>query len=333
MKKGGVKIRTPAAGLFIILLAAALTGCVGPDSDEDSAPSQINAPVWNVGHYWIYTFSTPDIQNTVCRMVVAPDDGTNHLVGAASLYEAQLHAVLNFNPVLGRVKLGDYSVYEKGKPQPLFSFPLKEGKAWNYSFLDVDRWDAKVTSIQRADIPGSGKTNLAYISATGSGGEKLDYIYDSSAGWLRSMTFVDSVGTTRLQMTMVSCGEGYNGTVYFIRAGDLFDREYTSTPGSPVADVYDTFVDQGHPKYGPWDHLIYFLNIDTKDNSGGSVAFRDHAGETAFQRTIGPDTNENTLGSIPSESGNWTVVTNLDGNAYLRVRIAGGITYSWDVRP
>lgn len=319
--------------LIPLVIAILIVGCIEPRSGDKEGGVYIGPPTWIEGEYWVYTFSTPDIQDVVSRLVVAGDDGTNYLVGVASLYDAQLHAVLNFNPVLGRVTMDTFSLYEKGIPQPIFSFPLSVGKRWTFSLMDVESFQATVTEVRKVSIPDYGKTTLAYISALGSNGARLEYVYDSEAKWIRSMTFVDDREETQLVMTLVSHGYGFLGRVYFIRARDLFDGEYTSTATSPVVEVYDSFVNQGHPTYGPFDSLVYFLNIDTGSDATGSIALKDHTSRTAFQRLIGPDTEENTLGSIPSESGNWTVSVTLSGDAYLRIRVAGGIKYVWDASP
>ena len=317
--------------LILSIFIPALTGCIDDDDDEDSVPSTIHAPVWEPGKFWIYVFSTPDEMDIATRMVVAPDDGTNHLVGAADPNDARLHGVLNYNPLLGRIRMEDFGVYEKGVPQPLFTFPMKKGTTWNFSFLDVDGWEAKVESIKKADIPASGKTIIVGIHAEAPGGEVMDYSFDTSAGWVHLMRARDSQGNPMVNMTLVSHGSGYSGEVYFIRGRDLYDEDYSSTPASPLVDVYDTFLDEGHPKYGDFDRLIIYLNVRTKENSGGSLTLRDHESTAAYHFVITPERNGNHIDDIPDESGNWTLVVNLDGNSYLRIRVAGGIWDTWEV--
>ncbi|HID71497.1 MAG TPA: hypothetical protein EYP29_01975 [Thermoplasmata archaeon] len=315
-----------------ILLLASLTGCIEFDTDkEEKTPGTVYKPIWYPGLYWVYTFTTPEFQQIVSKMVVAADDGINHLVGISTLLDAQRHAVLNFNPVLGRVRMEDMAVYEKGVPQVILSFPLKERKIWNFSLLDVENFTAEVKKIWAADLASGERTVLVEVEALAASGERMHYVYDSEAMWLRSLNFTSSDGETKLEMKLVSYGDGFSGTVYFVRGRDLYNGDYTSTVGEPVVEIYDSFVDTGHPRYGAFDNLIYFLEVKTDQDGSGSLYLRDHTGESALTRSFGPNTEESSLGTIPSSSGNWTVEINLQGNAHLRLRVAGGIVYSWDV--
>ncbi|UCG70076.1 MAG: hypothetical protein JSV09_03405 [Thermoplasmata archaeon] len=300
-------------------------------SEHSSIPGEISAPAWEAGKYWTYSFKTPEIDDVISRIVVASDDGRDYLVGVASRLDAQRHAVLNYNPILGRITMGNLSIYEKGIPQPLFSFPLKKNSQWTFSMFDVDGFNAKVISIRSVNLPISGSTILVGIEATAPSGELLLYSYDTSAEWIRSFAFQDSSGTTLLGMTLVSYGKDFNGKVYFVRAVDLFDEEYISNRGSPDIDFYNSFFDQGHPEWGPFDYLVYHYDIHTGDSSGGTITVTDPASESTMKRIFGPNTFERTLGTIPSESGEWKVTVILSGESYLRLRIAGGIEYIWTV--
>ncbi len=300
-------------------------------SEHSSTPGEIFAPTWQPGKYWTYSFKTPEIEDVMSRIVVASDDDTNYLVGVASRLDAQRHAVLNYNPMLGRIKRGNLSIYEKGIPQPLFSFPLKKNSQWTFSMFDVEEFKAQVISIRSVDLPISGSTILVNIEATAPTGEILTYLYDTSAEWIRSFVFQDSSGNILLDMTLVSYGIGFTGEVYFVRAVDLFDEEYISDRGSPDVDFYNSFFDQGHPDWGPFDYLVYHYDVHIGDSSGGTITVTDPASESAMKRAFGPNTSERALGSIPSESGEWKVTVVLGGESYLRLRIAGGIEYIWTV--
>lgn len=328
----GTTVKQYAIFIFIILLLAAAPGCLDDDDDDDAkVPASIPAPKWEVGMFWVYAFTTPDETDLVTRMVVAPDDGENHLVGTPSEEEARRHGVLNYNPLLGRVRLGSFSVYEAGVPQPLFLFPLTRDARWTFSFLGVSGWQARVESITRTVIPATGETVIVAIRAEGPGGEVMEYSFDTSAGWVHLMRARHADGTVMVNMTLVSHGSGFSGTAYFIRGYDLFDHEYASTPLNPVVSVYDSFLDAGHPRHGAFDRLIIFLNANVQSNSGGTLALRDHASTTAWLKTIGPNTRGTSLDDIPNVSGNWTLEVNLEGNTHVRLRVAGGIWYQWDV--
>lgn len=310
--------------------AAILTGYV-EYFEPDSIPEEISTPTWEAGKYWTYTFKTPEIEDVISRIVVASEDGTNYLVGVASRVDAQRHAVLNYNPMLGRIAIEGLSIYEKGIPQPLFSFPLKKNKEWSFSMFGIEEFNARVKSIRSADLPTSGRTILVEIQASASTGERLTYSYDTSAKWIRSLVFEDASETALLEMTLVSYGMGFAGEVYFIRAVDLFDEEYISDRGSPDLDFYNSFYDQGHPDWGPFDYLVYYYDVLSGESSGGAVTVTDPASESQMRRVFGPNTFERALGTIPSESGEWKVTVVISGESYLRLRVAGGIEYIWTV--
>ena len=322
--------------IILFLLISGMAGCIdfGDDGGDGSVPSTVHKPDWLPGRYWTYSFSTLEFDELSSKLVVAPDDGTNHLIGISTLLDARRHAVLNFNPILGRVKMDDMAIYEKGEPQLLFAFPLKKDSSWSFSLLDVEGFNAMVTDIGSADLPGTGKTTLVSVEAVAPSGEMLLYVYDTEAGWLRSLEFMDSFGVTNLKMTLVSLvsfGGDFSGEVYFVRGKDLYDGEHSSTAGSPVVEVYDSFVDSGHENYGDFDNLIYFLEVETGGGASGSVNLKDHTEESGLFRSFGPDSTISDLGTVPSSSGNWTVEINLEGNTYFRMRIAGGIEYIWNV--
>jgi hypothetical protein len=205
--------------------------------------------------------------------------------------------------MLGRITMGNLSIYEKGIPQPLFSFPLRKSSQWTYSIFDVEEFKAKVISIRSVNLPISGSTILVDIEANAPSGELLTYSYDTSAEWIRSLVFEDSSGNVILDMTLVSYGTGFDGEVYFIRARDLFNETYTSERGSPEMDFYNSFYDQGHPNWGPWDYLVYYYEVITGENSGETITVTDPLSKETMRRIISPNIFESTLGTIPSESG------------------------------
>lgn len=309
-----------------IVGAALLTGYVGY-LESSGVPDEIAAPTWGKGQYWTYSFKTHEIEDVVSRIVVAGVEGENYQVGVASRIDAQRHGVLNFNPMLGRITVEDLAVYEKGMPQPLFEFPLKERKEWTFSMFDIDDFRAKVVSVKKANLPSSGETILVEISASSPSGHSLSYTYDRSAEWINSLVLKDNSGDPQLQMNLISRGGGFAGTVYFVRGVDLMRHEYTA----PVVDVQNTLI-EGHPNWGPFDQIIYFFEVNTEANSGGTLVIKDPTANTeAMRRVFGPNTFENSLGTIPSDSEQLSVSTSLTGESYLNLRIAGGIEYAWTV--
>jgi hypothetical protein len=309
-----------------IVGAALLTGYVGY-LESSSVPDEVSAPTWGKGQYWTYSFKTPEIEDVVSRIVVAGVSDENYDVGVASRIDAQRHGVLNFNPMLGRISVEELSVFEKGAPQPLFSFPLKENKQWQFSMFDVNDFKAKVLSIRKIDMPSSGETILVEITAVAPGGETLEYTYDRSAEWINSLVLKDTSGNEMLEMNLISHGSGFAGSVYFVRGVDLMKHEYSS----PVVDVQNTLI-EGHPEWGSFDQIIYHFEVLTEANSGGTLVIKDPTTTTeAMRRVFGPNTFESSLGTIPSDSEQLSVSIALTGDSFLKLRIAGGIEYSWVV--
>ena len=167
----------PALALVTLLLSAGMAGCTGSDGDGDS--NSIGVPTWEVGDWWLYTFSTPDYSDDTARLVVASDDeegGTAYMLAISSLTEARRHAVLNHNPFLGRVTHSDLSAFENGVAQPVLSFPIEEGGTWDFTLFSTE-WAASVTGV-------TGST--AIIAGAASDGSRIDYVYDSGVGFFSS---------------------------------------------------------------------------------------------------------------------------------------------------
>jgi len=321
--------RTLPLALIIALLATIPAGCIDDDADDDDdVPSAIEKPEWQLGMEWTYIFSSPDLTDDVAStLVMADEDGTNYWIGVASLTDALRHAVLNFNPVLGRVNKERMGVYEKGLPQELMHFPLTKESEWSFSLLGVDDFNASVRDIRTIRTEEHGKSTIVDVEAAADSGETLVYSYDVKAGWLRSLVFRDANGGMRLEMALTSYGGGYSGEAYFVRATDLFYGTYSGTG----ATVTDTFMDSGHAKDGRFDYLVYYLEAETDDTGSGTMHLKDYGETRPKSWDFPPETNERILGTHPSVQGNWTLEVNLEGNSDVCMRIAGGIEYSWNV--
>lgn len=94
-------------GMALIILVMPLSGCTSITSGitGSSANEEISVPGWEIGDYWLYTFSTPDYSDDTTKLVVATtdieEDGTAYMLAISSIGEARRHAVLNHNPFLG----------------------------------------------------------------------------------------------------------------------------------------------------------------------------------------------------------------------------------------
>jgi len=307
-----------------------LGGYERPSGSEEGQRS-VRLPVWALGDYWYYAFDTPEIDPTMARIVVATANESQYQLGIDNRLDAQRHAVLNYNPMLGRITCAQLAVFEKGVPQNVLTFPLVKGRMWNFTLLGREGWVAKVVSVDSLNIPGEGKDLWVTIEARSDAGDLLKYIYDNNAKWFRSMVLTNANGTEELKMTMVSHGTGYKGDAYFVRGVDLYSKEASSSSGSPEVDLYESFIDRGHPTWGPFDSLIYYYRVEIGTRSNGLLAFKDHSTTTVMRKTFDPGTSEDGLGSIPSSGGEVGVTVVLQGDCHLVVIVAGGIEYKWAV--
>ena len=316
------------AGGFI---AGSLNGSVDLLSFIGDDHGSVECPVWEIGQFWTFVYDTPDIEPTIAKTVVSTKNDEQYEVGIEDRLEAQRHAVLNYNPFLGRITADTLGVYENGEVQSILKFPLEKGRSWKFTFLGHEEWQARVTSIVRDTSVDDGDARIVNVEATDGSGNSLRYSYGTHSGWLKSMVLTNNAEEEEMRMMMVSYGTGYKGEVYFIRGVDLYNEEYSSSSGSPTIDVYDSFIDRGHQKWGPFDSLIYFYHVEIATQSNGLLTIRDHSTTTVLRKIFDPGTQESSLGSIPSSGGEVGVAIVLQGNCQLHLMMAGGIEYSWSI--
>jgi len=306
-----------------LFLGTILSGCTALNDDTSSNDSNIiNAPAWEVGENWLYTFSTPEYSDDTAKLVVASDNeenGTAYMLTISSLTEARRHAVLNHNPFLGRITHSNLSAYENGIPQPVLSFPLESGKSWAYTLFNIE-WSANVVSIEE---------NIAVIQASSSDGSKLIYSYDSEIKFFRTFSWSDMENIEQLKMMFVDKGDIFVGDTYFVRGGDLFSNTWQND--GPDLEIQDSFLVSDHPNDGEWDEMIYFLDAECGGGSSSiSLTLRDHLSVSALERIWGPGSSESgTLGTIPYPSEEYTLTATFTGDSMLRLIFAGGITQTW----
>tara|TARA_B110000116_G_scaffold172962_1_gene149570 strand:+ start:1443 stop:2423 length:981 start_codon:yes stop_codon:yes gene_type:complete len=303
-----------------ILLGISLSGCLGDGlfSNEENSIS-ITSPTWTKGDFWEYSIKTPGLEISTTMVVSIDDDDTDYYIGTGSLEDAKRHAVLNYNPAIGRIQMSDFSIYEKNIPQLILDFPLEKDKVWSFGLYGKEEFNAIVNDV---------KGNVAHIIASSPDGARIDYTYDREARWLSNFTFVDSNGEYILEMKLANYGKGFTGNSYFCRGGDLYDEQFTG----PDVSVYDTiYINEGHERYGDWDYIIYFLNADIGSSGGGELVLRDHLETDILVETLSPGTSMHEMGTVGGSSGNWTFEISLSGNAEVRMRIAGAIQYTYAV--
>lgn len=301
-----------------ILLGTSFGGCLGDRLLSNEDPVSISAPIWNKGHYWEYGIKTADIEISTTMIVAVDDDSDDYYIGTASLIDAKRHAVLNYNPALGRVQMSDFSIYENNIAQLIFDFPLEKNKEWSFSLYGKDGFAATVVDIQ---------ADRADIVATHSDGVRIEYNFDVDTKWINSFVFTESNGETILEMQLAKHGDDYTGNSYFCRGGDLYDEEFIG----PDFGYYDTeFANEGHERYGPWNYVVYYLEAEIGSGSG-ELILRDHDSTNILVETFSPGNSKNELGTVMGTSGNWTLEISLSGDADVRIRIAGAIEYSYAV--
>jgi hypothetical protein len=319
---------TLVGGAFLLGTLQGSGGILGSFGD---GREKVEVPEWALGQYWTYAYDTPDIAPTIAKTVVSTKNAEQYEVGIDNRLEAQRHAVLNYNPFLGRITTDTLGVYENGEVQPVLRFPLEEGRTWKFAFLGHQEWQARVIDIGDDSLSAKRGSILVRIEATDGSGSTLRYSYGTDPAWIRSMVLTGPEGEEELSMMMVSYGSGYKGEVFFVRGVDLFDKEYSSSTGSPSIDVYDSFIDRGHQKWGPFDSLIYFYEVAVGAQSNGLLTIRDHSTTTVLRKIYDPGTEESSLGSMPSSGGEMGVTVVLQGACSLHLMIAGGIEYKWSV--
>ena len=145
MKKGMMVL-----SIVVLLVLSFVSGYLISSSEMfgggGDAPDQVEVPVWKEGMYWVYAYSTPDVDHTLAKTVVATIDDEDYNLGIDNLVDAQRHAVLNYNPMLGRITKDHLGIYEEGEPQTVLLFPLEVGKTWRFTMLGNEGLDTKVVS-------------------------------------------------------------------------------------------------------------------------------------------------------------------------------------------
>ena len=309
--------------LLFVMLGSSMAGCIG-DSSPTAEELQVDEePGWQVGDWFQYIFTTPQYGQDTARLVIADkveSDG-NWMLGISSRTEAQRHAVLNHNPFLGRLTFSDLKVFENGIAQTVFHFPMDVGNTWQFTLFGYE-WNAEVSEL---------KQDGAIIEASSGGGGTIVYTFDGNIGFLREFEWTSNDDQSLFSMELTEHGSNHDGRVWFVRATDLKSEIYQNIDG----ELYDTFLDSGHPSGAEFDHLIWYLDVIIDDSTGssGSLTIKDHLETTSLNRAWGDSSEENhAIGTIPSVTGEYSLTVTLYGSSsYIHLRIAGGLEQSWDL--
>ena len=310
--------------LSLLMLSLSLAGClesptVSSNSMGDTTEDELVLPTWSIGDQWLYTFVTPQFGEDSARLVVAEIDNESGLyrLGISSEREAQRHAVINHNPFLGRITIDALSVYEQGDAQPVFKFPWQEGDTWQFTLFGQS-WSASTVSIYNG---------VADVTADSSDGHRLTYAFSGRNGFLDSLVWTDGEGVEQLRMELTQTKSNYEGEVYFYQARDLLDSIYEENEN----DIYDTFLDSGHPDGEDWDVLVWYIDANIAGGGSGTLSMKDHQGASPLTRAWGSGASEKgAIGTIPSLSGDYSLTVTLRGqSSLLHFKVAGGIVSQW----
>jgi len=317
----GRNMRATLAALLLMTLS--LSGCIstGDLDSEEFVVDEVEKPGWQVGDWWLYTFETAQFGEDTARLVVTEiDEGEGlYMLGISSEREAQRHAVINHNPFLGRVTIGELSVYENGDPQPVFNFPWNEGDAWEFTLLG-EYWSAYT----------SGSINgMPVVKATSDNGHSLEYHFDGKHGFLDYFVWMNQDDEVQFRMSLTNTGSDYSGEVWFIRATDLKDRLFE---GPIDGEATDTFVDSGHPSGIDFNYYVFYIDAALLQGGSGTLSVKDHVGNSILTRTYTAGTQSQELATIPSRSDEYTLeVTLTGGQSSIHFKIAGGIENYWEL--
>ena len=321
LKKGGWHgLNMRAVFLALLMMSLTLAGCLdnGQETTVDSGEFS-EKPGWQQGDWWLYTFSTPQFGEDSARLVVAniSEEEGLFMLGISSQREAQRHAVINHNPFLGRIAMDNLSVFENGVAQNVFNFPWVIGDTWEFTLLGQD-WQAETIGFN---------DGIAVVTATSSEGHHLSYRFDGEYGFLEKFLWADDSNEVQMEMSLSQLGGDYEGDVWFIQATDLKDELYEESDG----DIYDTFLDNGHPSGVNFDYLVWYLDVDIAQGGSGSLTIKDHAGNSPLARAWGSGARESGgLGTIPSQTDEYSLTASLRGStSYIHLKVAGGIENHW----
>ena len=140
-------MKQPLSVITILILVSTMSaGCLdnglfGSDKDNLS----LATPTWQKGDFWEYSITVDNKQFSTTMVVSVDDDDSDYYIGAGNLDDAKRHAVLNYNPALGRVQMSDYAIYENNIPQKIVGFPLEQDNSWEFS-LYGENFKASVIS-------------------------------------------------------------------------------------------------------------------------------------------------------------------------------------------
>ena len=75
--------------MALLMLSISFAGCLGGGTSpgQGSGDADLSSPAeWQIGQWWLYTFSTPEWEDDSARLVVAEDDAEDGTAYICLLY-------------------------------------------------------------------------------------------------------------------------------------------------------------------------------------------------------------------------------------------------------
>lgn len=218
------------ASLLVLVLAAALAGCLGAtdappepasggaagrgEAGQDATASLAEPPTWKPGDWWKVKFTNPapaaeGATYTTTRVVAGTHDGS-YLVGMPPSGFSDKMLIWHM-PGFGNVDQANLGFLVHGEGFKPLEFPLEEGKTWETTF--AGGLTAEVTSIE----DGEATVTFDGTSPGGRSYRAMELVYDADEGFIESLESFP--GPLRGQTAshgryeVVDHGHGYAGEV------------------------------------------------------------------------------------------------------------------------
>lgn len=306
----------------LLLLTAAMAGCVGgsedsgSDADAASTPgtetledgnatdnatgpghedvaSLAEPPQWSPGSFWELQLENGQTGGTTTvTRVVADRVGDTYRVGMPANSFSHPAVVSHF-PGWGNVAVDDlgFTVHdERFKP---LDFPLQEGKTWTTTLYQQD-FEAEVTETTDAQ---------ATIVMTSEDNATVELTYDADTEAITELT-----GPLDLSLSVSSHGHGYEGEVkvpydrsQFIDGRFVGAINFAFEPAPPTGSVT---VDAGYDEASVAQLIGSFPIFGVASPGVYREVATDPEGETIESQTTGHFTYA--YGSSTSPSGEWS---------------------------
>lgn len=249
----------------LLILPAVLAGCSKPERADPEvvlAVADTKAGRWARGDYWSYHAVYKQNRTFDVALVVHEANGTGFRLGSNS--SSGFFGL----PFTGNVSR-DLNPRIGPEEWPLYSFPLHDGKSWEYKLFGYD-----VRSVARAavlDVPGVGRVPGFTLEASACGQVFARYDYSREAGWFTRLELIEPTDKTQvLMVTLREFGANYEGAYYVEQTLREVRVDYPGAPGS-----VEIRIPEGYSQVRAFlsaEATPGLLQADLKDPSGNIVA-------------------------------------------------------------